>query len=105
VIAPLLLFALQTAAPESRIPIPSITGLNKPCPIGSKGEIIVCARRSEAERQRYRDAGAPPLPDRDSTPAGFAVSKDATIAAEVESFVRPDGTINKAIMVKYKLRF
>ena len=101
----LLLAAQAGTAPQRRLVMPSITGLDRLCPEGDGSEIIVCARRSLAERQRVHDPGPPPIADRDTTPLGFSVGRDAQVGAEVQSFTRPDGSVNNAIMAKFKLRF
>ena len=101
---PLALLLLVQQAPGERV-LPSITGLDKPCPKDNDEEIVVCARRSDSERQRFREPALPPGYQPDTTPGSFRIGENQELGAEVGSTQRPDGTVNKYIMIKLKTRF
>jgi hypothetical protein len=72
------------------------------CERGATGEIVVCGRGSE--RHRLRDLPPPP----GGAPRDGVVGVDlpfGRVEPSLETVIRPDGWIDKRVMVKLKVPF
>jgi hypothetical protein len=70
----------------------------------SGDEIVVCGRR-DTDRYRLRDLG--PDADRDARKPPIAMALGDGVRAEVEALQlqRPDGLVDKRVMVHFKFKF
>ena len=70
----------------------------------SGDEIVVCGRR-DTDRYRLRDLGPDADPDAPKPPLGMALGEGMRSELETLQLKRPDGLVDKRVMVHFKMKF
>ena len=70
----------------------------------SDDEIVVCGRRG-SDRYRLRDLGPDADPDATKPSIGMALGDGVRAEVEALQLQRPDGLVDKRVMVHFKFKF
>lgn len=103
----LMAIAAQGAAAPPAPPLPELRILPPPCRPGGADEIVVCGREEERERQRAREPVPPRgvIPPREDLQLGTDIAGLGRLEPKLMQHVRPDGFVDRALMMTLKIKF